>query len=70
MEPSGELLGSWMNGLGDSCLGFDFPTRLHGRAFEVIDDDLAEQPGKVRARLKKRGAAFKGTKKGQIACVC
>ena len=54
---------------GDSCLGFHFPTRLHGRAFEVIDDDLAEQPGKVRARLKKRGAAFKGTKKNQIAFV-
>ena len=54
---------------GDLCLGFDFPTRLHGRAFEVIDDDLAEQPGKVRARLKKRGAAFKGTKKNQIAFV-
>jgi hypothetical protein len=35
----------------------------------VIDDDLAEQPGKVRARLKKRGAAFKGTKKNQIAFV-
>ena len=54
---------------GESCLGFDFPTRLHGRAFEVIDDDLAEQPGKVRARLKKRGAAFKGTKKNQITFV-
>jgi Domain of unknown function (DUF927) len=54
---------------GDSCLGFDFPTRLHGRAFEVIDDDLAEQPSKVRARLKKRGAAFKGSKKDQIAFV-
>ena len=54
---------------GDSCLGFHFPTRLHGWAFEVIDDDLAEQPGKVRARLKKRGAAFEGTKKNQIAFV-
>jgi hypothetical protein len=54
---------------GDSCLGFDFPTRLHGAGFEVIDDDLAEQPGKVRARLKKRGAAFEDTKKGQIALV-
>jgi hypothetical protein len=54
---------------GDSCLGFDFPTRLHGRAFEVIDDDLAEQPGKIRTRLKKRGAAFKGTKRNQIAFI-
>lgn len=54
---------------GDSCLGLDFPTRLHAAGFEVIDDDLAEQPGKIRARLKKRGAAFEGTKKDQIAFV-
>jgi hypothetical protein len=54
---------------GDTCLGVDFPRRLHGRGFEVIDDDLAEQPGKVRARLKKRGAAFEGTKKRQIRFV-
>jgi hypothetical protein len=53
----------------DSCLGFDFPTRLHGRAFEVVDDDLAEQPGRVRAKLKKRGAAFVGNKKQQIGFV-
>jgi len=54
---------------GDSCLGIDFPTRLHGRGFEVIDDDLAEQPGRVRGRLKKRGAMFHGTKKKQIRFV-
>ena len=54
---------------GDSCLGIDFPTRLQRRGFEVIDDDLAEQPGRVRAQLKKRGAAFQGTKKKQIRFV-
>lgn len=52
---------------GDSCIGFHFPTRQHGSRFEVIDEDLAEQPGKVRERLKKRGAAFEGTKAEQIA---
>jgi hypothetical protein len=54
---------------GDSRLGIDFPTRLHGRGFEIFDDDLAEQPEKLRAQLKKRGAAFKGTKKAQIIFV-
>ena len=49
---------------GDSCLGIDFPRRLHGRGFEVVDDDLAEQPGKLRAQLKTRGAAFTGNTKG------
>jgi hypothetical protein len=52
---------------GDSCIGFHFPTWQHGPRFEVIDEDLAEQPGKVRERLKKRGAAFEGTKDAQIA---
>ena len=33
----------------------------------MIDEDLAEQPGKVRMQLKKRGAAFEGTKSAQIA---
>jgi hypothetical protein len=54
---------------GNSCLGVDFPTRLNGRAFEVMDDDLVEQPAKIRNQLKKRGAAFQGTKKQQIAFV-
>ena len=55
---------------GDSCLGIDFPRRLHGRDFQVVDDDLAEQPGRLRAQLKTRGAAFTGnTKEAQIKFV-
>src|SRR5882672_9224964 len=54
---------------GDCCVGIDFPTRLNGVSFEVIDEDLAEQPGKMRALLKKRGAAFSGSKKKQIEFV-
>ena len=47
---------------GNSCIGFHFPTWQHGPRFEVIDEDLSEQPGKVRARLKRRGAAFNRSK--------
>ncbi len=54
---------------GDTCLGIDFPHRLGRAGFEIIDDDLAEEPGKVRQRLKKRGAVFSGTKKDQIRFV-
>src|SRR6266478_5612654 len=54
---------------GDSCLGFDFPTRLQGRAFEVVDDDLTEKPDRIRALLKKRGAAFEGSTEDQIKFV-
>jgi hypothetical protein len=41
---------------GNSCIGIDFPRRQPGRGFEVFDDDLVEQPKKVRALLKSRGA--------------
>ncbi len=54
---------------GDLFIGVDFPTRLGGAGFEVVDEDLAEEPGKVRLRLKRRGALFKGAKKEQIAFV-
>ncbi len=46
---------------GNSCIGIDFPRRQPGRGFEVFDDDLAEQPKKIRALLKSKGAAFIGT---------
>jgi hypothetical protein len=51
---------------GNSCFGFDFPTNLGGAGFAVIDDDLAESPQRVRIQLKKRGAAFRGSKKDQV----
>jgi hypothetical protein len=51
---------------GNSCIGIDFPRRQGGFGFEVVDDDLAEQPKRVREILKKRGAAFDGTKEDQI----
>jgi hypothetical protein len=51
---------------GNSCIGIDFPRRQGGFGFEVFDDDLAEQPKRVREILKKRGAALEGTKEDQI----
>ena len=51
---------------GNSCIGIDFPRRQRDPGFEVFDDDLAEQPQRVRTLLKNRGAAFTGTKKSQI----
>jgi Domain of unknown function (DUF927) len=51
---------------GNSCIGIDFPRRQPGRGFEVFDDDLVEQPKKVRALLKSRGAVLFGTKDKQI----
>ncbi len=51
---------------GNSCIGIDFPRRQSGMGFEVFDDDLAEQPQRVRTLLKRRGAEFSGTKKSQI----
>ena len=54
---------------GNSCIGIDFPRRQPGRGFEVFDDDLAEQPKKVRALLKSRGAALIGTKDKQICFI-
>ncbi len=51
---------------GNSCIGIDFPRRQGGMGFEVFDDDLAEQPQRVRTLLKRRGAEFHGTKKSQI----
>ena len=51
---------------GNSCIGIDFPRRQHGRGFEVFDDDLGEQPGRIRSLLKRRGAVFAGTKAEQI----
>jgi hypothetical protein len=54
---------------GNSCIGIDFPRRQPGRGFEVFDDDLAEQPTKIRALLKSRGAAFIGTKDQQIRLI-
>ncbi len=54
---------------GNSCIGIDFPRRQPGRGFEVFDDDLAEQPKKIRALLKSQGAAFIGTKDRQIRLI-
>jgi Domain of unknown function (DUF927) len=54
---------------GNSCIGIDFPRRQRKPGFEVFDDDLAEQPQRVRTLLKSRGAAFTGTKKEQIEFV-
>jgi Domain of unknown function (DUF927) len=54
---------------GNSCFGFDFPTNLGGFDFAVMDDDLAESPQRVRIQLKKRGAAFRGSKKDQVRLV-
>jgi hypothetical protein len=54
---------------GNSCIGIDFPRRQREPGFEVFDDDLAEQPQRVRSLLKSRGAAFTGTKKDQIEFV-
>jgi Domain of unknown function (DUF927) len=54
---------------GNSLIGIDFPRRQRGPGFEVLDDDLAEQPKRVRVFLKRRGAAFAGTKKEQIQFV-
>jgi hypothetical protein len=51
---------------GNSYIGIDFPRRQPGRGFEVFDDDLAEQPKKVRALLKSRGAELFGTKDKHI----
>jgi len=54
---------------GNSCIGIDFPRRQPGKGFEVFDDDLAEQPKKIRSLLKGRGAAFSGTKAQQIRLI-
>jgi hypothetical protein len=54
---------------GNSYVGIDYPTRLQGSGFEVIDEDIVEQPVKVRLLLKKRGAALNGSKKDQIRFV-
>jgi hypothetical protein len=53
----------------DSFIGVDFPKRLGGAGFEVVDEDLTEAPAKVRLRLKKRGALLQGTQKEQIQFV-
>jgi hypothetical protein len=45
---------------GDSKIGIDFPSRLHGSRWEVFDDDLTEQPNRLRKELKKCGADFSG----------
>jgi len=54
---------------GNSKIGIDFPSRLHGRQFEVFDDDLTEQPSRLRKALKQRGAVFEGSKDDQIKFV-
>jgi len=54
---------------GNSYIGIDFPRRQPGRGFEVFDDDLAEQPTKIRTLLKGKGAAFRGTKIQQVRLI-
>ena len=51
---------------GNSCIGIDFPRRQAQPGFEIFDDDLVEQPGRIRSLLKRRGAMFTGTKAEQI----
>ena len=51
---------------GNSYVGIDFPRRLRDPGFEIFDDDLIDQPQRIRDFLKKRGAAMFGTKAAQI----
>jgi hypothetical protein len=51
---------------GNSFVGIDFPRRQRDPGFEIFDDDLIEQPKRIRDFLKKRGAAMVGTKAAQI----
>lgn len=43
---------------GEIKLGIDFPTNHQGIGFVVLDFDLAEQPAKVRTKLRKHGAVL------------
>jgi hypothetical protein len=51
---------------GECHVGIEFPTRLAETGFTLVDEDWVEQPSRVRRALKKRGAAFEGTKGDQI----
>lgn len=54
---------------GNSLIGINFPSRIGGGRFEIFDDDLTEQPGRLRKALKQRGSAFGGSKSDQIRFV-
>ena len=54
---------------GNSYVGIDFPRRQRGPGFESFDDDLIDQPKRIRGFLKKRGAVMVGTKDDQIQFV-
>ncbi len=54
--PPGKLRDSLDERTGDSCLGFDFPTRLQGRSFEVVDDDLAGLGSYCETSVSRRGS--------------
>ena len=38
---------------GNSYVGIDFPRRLRDPGFEIFDDDLIDQPQRIRDFLKK-----------------
>ena len=50
---------------GNSYVGIDFPTRQKTSGFLVADDDLIEQPKRLRGLLKRRGALLVGTTKAR-----
>ena len=54
---------------GNSYVGIDFPRRQRGPGFESFDDDLIDQPKRIRDFLKKRGAVIVGSKDDQIQFV-
>jgi hypothetical protein len=54
---------------GNSYVGIDFPKRQRGPGFEIFDDDLIDQPKRIRDLLKKRGAAMVGTREDQVKFV-
>jgi Domain of unknown function (DUF927) len=51
---------------GNSYVGIDFPRRQRDPGFEIFDDDLIDQPKRIRDLLKKRGAVMAGTKEDQV----